>query len=185
MRSKSATNDQNILIPFAYIDWSVGTIFNILYGFSAGTAVILGPSFAVCTKKFQVFVDNCVEIIADYETEFALYKDWNFDLFDVWPYLMINDKIAAVIYSIRGLSEGCYYGGFEQFGALYQYMGGWEDPAIFLDNFSNNFGYIYTAFRDLIFFMIGDRRTPVKDEYGVAVLLGQLYYFMFISKFFS
>jgi len=37
---------------------------------------------------------------------------------------------------------------------------------------SNNFGYIYTAGRDLIFYMIGDRRTPVKDEYGVAVLLG-------------
>lgn len=85
---------------------------------------------------------------------------------------MINDKIAAVIYSIRGLSEGCYYGGFEQFGALYHYMSGWEDPEVFFDNVSNNFGYIYSAGRDLIFYAIGDRRTPAKDEYGVAVLLG-------------
>jgi len=147
-------------------------VFNILYGFAAGTAVILGPSFALCTKKFQIFVDMILEIIADYEKEIALYKDWNFDAFDLWPYLMINDKIAAVIYSIRGLSAGCYYGGFEQFGTLYHYADGWRDPNIFFDNVTNNFGYIYTAGRDLIFYMIGDRRTPVKDEYGFAVLLG-------------
>ena len=155
-----------MVIPFAYTDWlSVGTVFNVLYGFSAGTAVILGPSFKLCTKKFQTFVNNIIEIFEDYEREFALYKDWNFDAFDLWPYLMINDKIAAVIYSIRGLSEGCYYGGFEQFGALWHYGTGWEDPLIFFDNVSNNFGYIYTAIRDLMFYAIGDLRTPVKDEY--------------------
>ena len=91
----------------------MSTVFNIFYGFAAGTAVIQGPSFAECTNKFQIFVNNCKEIIDDYKFEIAKYNDWNFDKFDIWPYLMINDKIAAVIYSIRGLSEGCYYGGFE------------------------------------------------------------------------
>ena len=48
----------------------------------------------------------------------------------------------------------------------------WKDGEVFLLNVANNFGYIYNALRDIIFYIIGDRRTVAKDEYGIAVLLG-------------
>ncbi len=49
----------------------------------------------------------------------------------------------------------------------------------------NNLGFIYTAVRDIIFFADKDGRTPIKDEYGLAVTVGQIYYWLLISSHFS
>ena len=64
----------------------------------------------------------------DYKYEFAKYQGWVFDDFDLWPYLLINDKIAAIIYSLHGLSAGCYYGGFEAYGSILRFTSWVETP---------------------------------------------------------
>jgi len=70
------------------------------------------------------------------------------------------------------LCNGCYYSGFETYGALAKYTSWIDTPYELLENVLNNFGYIYTAFRDIGAFLMKDGRTIVKDEYGLAVCLG-------------
>lgn len=50
-----------------------------------------------------------------------------FDLtnFELLPYLMINDKIIYLIWAIKNLTNGCYYGGFEVFYAILHYVEWW------------------------------------------------------------
>lgn len=62
------------------------------------------------------------EIRDDYRKELTKYAGFDFSEFDLWPYLIINDKIISVIYNIHEISEGCYYGGFEAYGALSNYF---------------------------------------------------------------
>jgi len=173
LTSRSATNSQNEQIDFWHISWkSVDSYFNLAYGFAAGTAVIEGPALQHCSDKFDEFFTAIVEVHEDYQKEFAKYEGDNYSEFDLWPYLLINDKIAAIIYSIHGLCAGCYYGGFEIYGGLGKYISWYETPYEIFENFLNNFGYIYTGIRDMIFFGMEDARTPIKNEYGIAVVLG-------------
>lgn len=117
-------------------------------------------------------------MLDDYQTEFTKYDPENYPegveppRFDLWPFLLINDKIAAIIYSLHGVSIGCYYGGFEVFGSLLRYVTWLKTPWEIAENFMNNFGFIYTGFRDICFFFIKDGRTPIKDEYGLALVIG-------------
>ena len=116
-----------------------------------------------------------------YGVEFKKLEGFVFDKFDLWPYLMINDKWIAIIYSFHGLSNGCYYGGFEAFGALTNYVDWWQDPNIILRNIGVNFGFIYTSIRDLYYYFIQDFRSPLKTDYELGRTFGQIYYFALIS----
>ena len=185
MTSRSATDDQNLQFSFSHIPWTITSFFNLCYGFAAGTAVIEGPSLAYCSDQFEKLITSIAEVILDYKYEFAKYEGWVFDDFDVWPYLIINDKIAAIIYSLHGLSAGCYYGGFEAYGGILRFTSWVDEPMEILTNFLNNLGFIYTAIRDIVFFIDEDARTIIKDEYGLAVTIGQIYYWLFISNHFS
>ena len=182
--SYAASDDQNLVVKFPPIPFTATSVINVVQGFAAGTAVIEGVSYAKCTDKFQNLIDSIIEVYNDYERESAKLDGWHFEEFDLWPYYIINDKIAAILYSIHGLSNGCYYSGFETYGALARYTSWIETPYELLENVLNNFGYIYTAFRDIGAFLLKDGRTIVKDEYGLAVCLGQIYYYIFISRYF-
>lgn len=186
LTSRSATNDQNLQITFWHIPWdTVDSFFNLAYGFAAGTAVIEGPALQHCSDEMDRLFTAIFEVHEDYQTEFRKYEGDSFSEFDLWPYLLINDKIAAIIYSLHGLSAGCYYGGFEIYGGLGKYISWYETPYEIFENFLNNFGYIYTGIRDIIFFGMQDARTPIKNEYGLAVTIGQIYYWLLISRHFS
>lgn len=113
------------------------------------------------------------------------YPDGEAPGFDLWPFLLINDKIAAILYSIHGVSVGCYYGGFEVFGSLVRYTTWVQTPWEIVENLINNFGFIYTGFRNIYQFFIKDGRTPIKNEYGLALVTGQIYYYLLISRYFS
>mgnify|MGYP001135357886 CR=1 FL=1 len=116
-----------------------------------------------------------------YGVEFKKLEGFVFDKFDYWPYLLINDKVIAIIYAIHGLSNGCYYGGFEAYGALANYMDWVDEPALIWRNFSINFGFIYTTLRDLYYYFIKDFRSPIKTDYELGRAFGHFYYFMLIS----
>ena len=120
-----------------------------------------------------------------YGVEFKKLEGFVFDKFDYWPYLLINDKVIAIIYSIHGLSNGCYYGGFEAFGAIANYADWIYEPEIILRNFFINLGFVYTSIRDLYFYFIKDYRSPIKTDFELGRGFGQLYYFIFISNSFS
>ena len=72
-----------------------------------------------------------------------------FEDFDLWPYLLINDKIIAVLYSLHGISNGCYYGAFEVWGSLGDYADFLSNPSLIMTSFTTNFGFIFTNARDL------------------------------------
>jgi len=93
----------------------------LTHGFGVGTAVIKGQSFQTCIVSFNLLRNSIEEVINDYKKEFSKLEGFVFDAFDMWPYLLINDKIIAIIYSIHGISNGCYYGAFEVWGALGDY----------------------------------------------------------------
>ena len=109
------------------------------------------------------------------------YEKFEFDQFDLWPYLLINDKLIGILYSIYGISNGCYFGGIEVWRTLLDYDSSWKDPSKIATSFAQNFGFIYTLVRDLWSWTRNDARTPIKTSYDMGLALGQLYYFLLIS----
>lgn len=116
--------------------------------------------------------DDIEEIYTDYKTEFTKYAGYDFSEFDLWPYLLINDKIISVIYNIHDISEGCYYGGFEAYGALANYFAWYYEPSILTQNIVFNFGFIYVNVRDIIVWLQRDSRTPLRTMYQLGRHVG-------------
>jgi hypothetical protein len=149
---RSATDFMNADVAFEEIDFSAETFFNLTHGFGVGTAVIEGDSFQTCIVSANLLIDSIKDVYNSYKTEFDKLEGFVFDEFEIWPYLLINDKIIAIIYSIHGISNGCYYGAFEVWGALGDYTNFLENPELITTSFTTNFGFIYANVRDLYLF---------------------------------
>ena len=121
----------------------------------------------------------------DYETEFIKYEGFIFDEFDLWPYLLIDEKQITVLWMIHGIVNGCYFGAFEVWGVLGEYTAWANEPQIVVDSFVMNMGYVYINARDIWFYLKMDGRTPIKTPYALGNHFGQLYYFMFIATYYS
>lgn len=152
-----------------------------MYGFGKGTAVIQGSSFQTCINSANSFFTSIKNVYLSYKTELLKFEGFVFDKFDLWPYLLINDQLIAILYSLSGLTNGCYYGAFEVWGTLGDYTTWIEQPETIVNSFAANFGFIYVNVRDLYFYVKRDMRTPVKTIFDVGLKIGQLYYFLFIS----
>jgi hypothetical protein len=101
------------------------------------------------------------------------------------PYLLINDKWIYLIWAIKNLSNGCWFGAFEMFYSLIHYVDWWWDPLLVLWNSLFNFGYVYTIVRDFVLFFLNDVRTPIKSLKIFGKNIGMLYYFVFLSTYFT
>jgi hypothetical protein len=67
-------------------------------GFASGTAIVEGPSFANCTASFGEYFIKVEEIFNDYAAIFTDYSENGFEeSFDLWPYLLINDKLIWLL----------------------------------------------------------------------------------------
>jgi len=135
------------------VHWlTVEGMFELVYGFSMGTGVMEGMSLGNCTGSMQKLFHDLIEINDDLQVEFRKYNvtELDFSEYDLWPYLLINDKIIAVVYYLRELSNGCYYGGFEAYGILGNYFEWYYNPDIFKQKLVNNFGFIYANIRDMV-----------------------------------
>ena len=125
------------------------------------------------------------EIYDDFELIFSQYQEFGLEeSFDIWPYLLINDKLIWLLWNIYELSTGCYYGGFEAYYALADYADWIYDPNLLFYNIINNMGFIYTNIRDIFFMLRRDTRTPIKINYSLGLAIGQIYYFTLISNYF-
>jgi hypothetical protein len=162
---ESATDYMNADIAFEAVGFDAQTIFNLTHGFGVGTAVIEGESFQTCIESFNLLRSSILEVINDIRFELSKLEGFVFDQFDLWPYLLINDKIISIHYSIHGISNGCYYGAFEVWGALGDYTEFLEEPDLITTSFTTNFGFIYTVVRDLILYVQRDPRTPIKSPF--------------------
>lgn len=151
---------------------TVENVFEGIVGFAAGTAIIEGPSFAECSGNLKDYINRIYEIIMLYEIEFMKLAGWNWSKFEVYPYLLINDKIIYLIWAIKNLTNGCYYGGFEVFYSMLDYIDWFYDPLIILFNCLYNAGFIYTIIRDFIFYFLEDLRTPIKTAYDIGKNIG-------------
>ena len=121
------------------------------------------------------------DVYASYKFELSKFEGFVFDRFSLWPYLLINDKMIAILYSLYGLTNGCYYGAFEVWGSLGDYLNWIDNPELIVTSFAANFGFIYVNMRDLYFYAMRDLRSPIKTVFDVGQTIGQLYYFLFIS----
>ena len=111
----------NNAIAFDTLEFNLYMIFSLVRGFATGTAVIQGDSFVTCYNSFENFVSKIQEVINDWQYEVAKYEGFEFEDFDLWPYLLIDWKQIDIIYSIHGMVNGCYYGAFEAWGVLEDY----------------------------------------------------------------
>lgn len=184
-KNSSAVNDANTLVPFQELKFSVPISFDIIRGFASGTGVIQGDSFITCYSSVNELVKLIQEIINDYRIEFEKYEGFNFEQFDVWPYLLIDYKQIKALWMIHGIVNGCYYGAFEVWGVLADYAGWINSPEIIVNSFVMNMGFIYVNLRDIWLYARRDGRTPIKTAYAFGNHLGQLYYFLFISEYYS
>ena len=121
------------------------------------------------------------DVYASYKFELSKFEGFVFDQFSLWPYLLINDKMIAILHSLYGLTNGCYYGAFEVWGSLGDYLNWIDNPELIVTSFAANFGFIYVNMRDLYFYAMRDLRSPIKTVFDVGQTIGQLYYFLFIS----
>ena len=155
-------------------------------GFASGTAVVEGPSLTNCTASFEEYVTQIEDIFLDYAAIFYDYAEFGVnESFDLWPYLLINDKLIWLLHSVYSVSQGCYYGGFEVYYALSDYSDWLYDPYIIMFNCINNIGFIYTNIRDIYYMIRKDTRTPIKSNYSLGLAIGQIYYFTLISSYFT
>ena len=77
----------------------------MIEGFARGTAVIEGPSFTNCTASFEGYISKVIEIYDDYSVIFSIYAVFGFsESFDLWPYLLINDKFIWLLYNVYVVS---------------------------------------------------------------------------------
>lgn len=183
--NESSTGDLNSQVPFEEVNFSFDTAFAALRGFAEGTAVVGGSSFIRCNESVSNFTEDLMEVYSDYATEVRKLEGFDFTHFDLWPYLIINDKAIGLLYAVHGLVTGCYYGGFELWSALSSYVA-WVYDAEFVARSSGwNAGFIYTNIRDIWLYAARDPRTPIKSIYSLGLRIGQLYYFILISEFFS
>ena len=175
----------NADVDFEAVNFSVEAIFNFTYGFAEGTAVIEGASFDTCIAAATQVEMSLQNISESYSIEFAKYENWDFSAYDAWPYLLINDQLIAVLYSIHGLVNGCYYGAFEAWGILGDYTHWLDDPGKIASAAAWNAGFVAVNVRDLYMYFVRDRRTPIKSPYAVGRAMGQLYYLLLVSSYFS
>jgi len=175
----------NWAVDFEEVNFGVDAIFNFTYGFAEGTAVIEGASFETCIASATLLQDSFRNVSLSYEIEFAKYNNWDFSLYDPWPYLLINDQLIAILYSLHGLVNGCYYGAFEAWGTLGDYTLWLEDPGKIASAGAFNAGFVAVNLRDLWMYFVRDRRTPIKSPYAVGRAIGQLYYLLLVSSYFS
>ena len=61
----------------------------------------------------------------EFEVEFLKLAGFSFENYEFIPYLDINVKVIWLLWAIKPLSTGCYYGGFEVFGALWEFAEWW------------------------------------------------------------
>jgi hypothetical protein len=137
-------------------------MFELFSGFASGTSVVEGPQFANCSASVQKYVDVYEEILQDYENILAEWAQYGIrNSFDLWPFLLINDKYIWLLHNFYEVSKGCYYGGFEAYLSLSDFAEWMYDPWIIVRNSINNYGFIYTNVRDLYYMLRRDIRTPI------------------------
>ena len=114
------------------------------------------------------------EIIDMYGVEILKYdaNGLTTETFDPWAYLLINDKYIWLLDNVYEVSIGCYYGGFEAYESIWAYQAWITNPSLLLNNFSHNFGFIYTILRDILFMIRLDKRTPIKSNLLLGKAMG-------------
>lgn len=116
------------------------------------------------------------------EAEILAYEATSFEHeFDLWPYLIMWDKVIWMIYNLYPLSNRCFYGNIEMFEVLYLYDDWFDDPKEILVNLIYNFGFVYSNLRDIIHMRKRDVRSPIQSSYSLGLSIGQLYYYLIIS----
>ena len=131
-------------------------------GFAVGTAVITGPSFTQCSDIAAQYVIKLQHIRDLYTIEYNRFlRHYDWDMFQLWPFLLINDELIWLLYHVYDLSNGCFNGGFEYYASLLNYVDWYENPSLMLYNVLYNFGFIYTNVRDVYMYIRQDRRSII------------------------
>jgi len=131
-------------------------------GFAVGTAVIAGPSFTQCSDIAAQYVIKLQHIRDLYTIEYNRFlRHYDWDMFQLWPFLLINDELIWLLYHVYDLSNGCYNGGFEYYYSLLNYIDWYDNPSLILQNVLYNFGFIYTNVRDVYMYIRQDRRSII------------------------
>ena len=86
--------------------------------------------------------------------------------------------MLAITYNLDDATTKCYKGAFESYDTLTKYGDFTQDPEFLLSNMLYNFGYMYSAVKDLIVYFSGGTKTKAKTAFQAGYQAGQIMYYL-------